>query len=61
MQRVEIGMSVHAQDHGLAVNNELLVPVLQGGLHDPGIALRPIVSAARDQAHTIAVVLRLTR
>src|SRR6476659_5304234 len=29
----------------------------QGGLDDPGISLGPIVSAARDQPHTIAVAL----
>jgi hypothetical protein len=36
---------------------KLLVSVLQRGLDDPGIALGPIVSAARNQPHAIAIAL----
>jgi hypothetical protein len=57
MERVEIGDSVDAENDGLAVDDELLCPVLQRGLDDPGITLRPIVAAARDQPHAIAVAL----
>jgi len=46
-------------DHhdGLAIDHELLDAVLQGGLGDPGIALRPVI-APGDQADTIAVTLK---
>ena len=37
VQRVEIGDAIDAEDHRLAVDNELLVSVLQRGLDDPGI------------------------
>jgi hypothetical protein len=36
MQRVEIGNAVNAEHHGLTVDDELLAPVLQRGLDDPG-------------------------
>jgi hypothetical protein len=39
VQCVEIGDAVHAKDHRFAVDDELLVPVLQRGLDDPRIAL----------------------
>jgi hypothetical protein len=35
-----------------AVDGELLVSVLQRGLDDPGIALQPVIPAARN-CHTI--------
>jgi hypothetical protein len=57
MQRVEIGDAVDGKDDGLAIDDELLVSVLQRRLDDPRIALSPIVSAARDQTHAIAVAL----
>ena len=57
MQRVEIGISVHAQDHGLTVEHELLLPVLQGGFSDPGEALGPVIPATRDQSRAAAVAL----
>src|ERR1700742_3114467 len=57
MERIEIGDSVHAENDGLAVDDELLMSVLQCRLDDPRIALRPIVAAARDQPHAIAVAL----
>jgi hypothetical protein len=41
----------------LAVDNELLASVFQCGLDDPGIALRPVVTAAGDQPNATAVAL----
>ena len=29
---------------------------LEGGLHDPGIALRPVMPVAREQADAIAII-----
>ena len=57
MQLIEIGDAVNAEDDGLAIDDELLVAVFQRGLDDPGIAFGPVVSAARDQPHAIAVAL----
>ena len=42
MQRVEIGDTIDAKHHGLAVDHELLGPVLQGGLDDPWIPAGPV-------------------
>jgi len=44
MQSVEIGVSIDAQDNRLAIDDEMLLAVLQRSLNDPGEALRPIVS-----------------
>jgi hypothetical protein len=60
MQRVEIGDAIEAKDDGLAID-ELLVAVLQSGFDDPGIALGPVVSAARDQSHAVAIALTRNR
>jgi len=57
MQGVEIGDAVSAKHHGLAVNDELLVPVLQCRLDDPGKSLRPVVTAPRNQPNAIAAAL----
>lgn len=55
MQRVEIRDAVEAEDDGLAIDDELLLPVLQRGLYDPRIALGPVITVAGDQPHTIAI------
>jgi hypothetical protein len=57
MQGIEIGITVNAQDDCLAIDDELLLPVLQGSFNDPGKALCPIVSASGNQPHPIAVAL----
>jgi hypothetical protein len=57
VQRVEVGDAVDAEDDRLAIDDELLVSVLQRGLDDPEIALGPVVSAPRDQPHAIAGAL----
>jgi hypothetical protein len=45
MEHVEIGDAVDTEHHGLAVDDEML-PALQRGFGDPGIALRPIAAIA---------------
>jgi hypothetical protein len=57
MQRVEIGITVNAQDDRLAIDDELLLAVLQRSFNDPGEALCPVVSASGNQRHPIAVAL----
>jgi hypothetical protein len=57
MQRVEIGDPVDAQDHGLAIYDELLAAVPQRRLSDPGEALGPVVAAPGDQSNPGAVAL----
>src|SRR5450755_3376751 len=37
----------------------MLHPVLQCGLNDPRIGLGPVIAVAGDQAHAVAVALRL--
>jgi hypothetical protein len=48
MQRVPIGIAINALNHGFAINDEMLPPVLQGSFGDPWKALGPIIPAARD-------------
>jgi hypothetical protein len=36
----------------------MLDPVLERALDNPGIALRPVVTAARDQPHAVAVAFK---
>jgi hypothetical protein len=57
MQSVEIGDAVDAEHHGLAINDELPLPVLQRSLDDPGIALSPIKTVPGKQARPIAVAM----
>src|SRR4029077_19707711 len=57
MQSIEVGHTVNAEHHGLAIDNELLHAVLQRSLGDPWIALGPVVAVAGDQPHAIAVAL----
>jgi hypothetical protein len=47
MKRVEIRDVVNAEYDGFTIEDKLLVPVLQRGLDDPRITLRPVVAAAR--------------
>jgi len=49
--------AVHTQDDCLAIDDELLLAVLQRSLNDPGEALCPIVSASGNQPHPITVAL----
>ena len=44
--------------HRLAIDHELLVAVLAGGLDDPRIPVGPVVAAAGDQAHAVATALQ---
>src|SRR5262249_204521 len=48
---------IHARDHGLAIDDKPLLPVLQRGFDDPRISLRPVIAAPGDQTHAIAVPL----
>ena len=49
---------IDAEHHNLAVDHELLHAVLARRFDDPRIAVGPIVAAARDQAHAVAVALK---
>jgi hypothetical protein len=40
MQRLEIGDPVESEQHGLPIDDELLMPVLARGLDDPRIAVQ---------------------
>ena len=57
MQGVEIGIAVNAQDDGLAIDDKMLLPVLQRRFNNPGVVLCPIVSTTSNQPHAIAVAL----
>ena len=45
VERIEVGDTVDAQHHGLAIDDELPVPVLQRGFHDPRVSADPVASA----------------
>jgi hypothetical protein len=55
VQRVEVGDAVDPKHNGLAVDDELIVIILQCGLDDPGIAAAPVVAVPGKQAHARAV------
>ena len=57
VQGIEIGNAIDAEDDSLAIDDELLLSILECGFHDPRIAIGPVVAIAGDQAHTIAVAL----
>jgi hypothetical protein len=48
MKRLKIRDAVDAENDGLAVDDEMLLPVLQRGFDDPGIALGPVIAVAGD-------------
>jgi hypothetical protein len=55
VQTVEVGDAVNAEQHRLAVNDELALSVLARGLDDPRKALGIVVTAPADQAHAVTV------
>lgn len=57
MQSIEIGTAINSEDDGLAVNDEILLPVAEGGLDDPRITAGPVITVAGEQAHPITVAL----
>jgi hypothetical protein len=58
VQRVEVGIAREPEHHGLAVQHEVCLPDLARDLDDPGVAVGPVVAAAGDQAHAIAIALQ---
>ena len=58
-------MAVDAEDHGLAVDDELLLTVLQRGLNDPGVRLvqswprrvKTLTASLEVDLHAVAVEL----
>src|SRR5437870_1722809 len=58
VERVEIGKAIGAKYHSLAIDHEMLLPVLEGRLDDPRIAACPVIAVACDQAHAVAVALQ---
>jgi hypothetical protein len=55
MQAIEVGSAIGAEQHGLAVDHELLRPVLQRGFHDPQESFCPVVTVACEQAHAVVL------
>jgi hypothetical protein len=58
VQGVEVGDTIDAQDHGLAIDDEPLVPVPERAFDDQGITVGAVVTAASDQPDAIAVPLQ---
>jgi hypothetical protein len=54
---MEVRIPINPQDDSLAIYDEMLLPVFQRAFNDPGIALAPVETAFRDQAHAITVAL----
>jgi len=59
MQGVEIGNAIDAEDDGLAIDDELLDPILEGGFRDPGY--RPVQSYPLRVIRRTRSPLRSTR
>jgi hypothetical protein len=57
VQAVEIGATVDAEQHGLAVDHEASVPASKRGLGDERKSVAPIVTVAREQPNALAVAL----
>jgi hypothetical protein len=55
MQSIEISDAIDSQDDRLAIDDELLAPVPQGRLGDPREPFGPVMAAAGDQPHAVAV------
>ena len=55
MQCAEVGDAIDTEHDSLAVNDELLMPVLKRRLDDPGIAIGPVVRASGNQAISVAL------
>jgi len=45
-----LGDAIDTEHDRLAINDELLMPILARRLNDPGVAIGPIVVASGDQA-----------
>jgi hypothetical protein len=54
-QRIEVGDAIHPKDIGLAVDDEVLLPVLQSILGDQGISPGPVTAVAGQQAHAFVL------
>ena len=52
-----IGNAVDAKNYRLAIDDELLNPVLQRGFDNPWITPGPVIAVARDQPRAVAVAL----
>jgi hypothetical protein len=57
VQAIEIGDAVHPEQLSLAIDDELGLPDLPGGLHDPRIPAGPVVAALAEQPHPVADAL----
>jgi len=55
VQCAEVGDGIDTEHDSLAVNDELLMPVLKRRLDDPGIAIGPVVRASGNQAISVAL------
>lgn len=55
MQRIEIRHAINAQDHRLAIDDELFDPIFKRGFHYPRISLGPVVSVAGEQPDAITI------
>jgi hypothetical protein len=57
MKRLKIRDAVDAENDGLAVDDEMLLPVLKSGFDNPWVAACPVIAIAADQSHAITVAL----
>ena len=49
VERVEVGNAIDAEHHRLAIEDEMLLPVLQRALDDPREAAGPLMAVPRDR------------
>ena len=55
VKSVEVGEAIDAEDHRFAIDDEVLLSVLQRGLGNPRIALASIRAVAREQPHALVL------
>src|SRR6516225_8014178 len=53
----QAGDAVDPQDHGLAVDDEMLLPDLARGLDDPRVTIGPVAAVHGEQAYALALPL----
>jgi len=58
MQRVKVGIAVDAAHDRLAIDDEVVLPVLPRRLDYPWVALCPVIPAFSDQPYALAVALQ---
>jgi hypothetical protein len=55
LPEIEVGDAIDPEHDGLAVDDKMLLPVLERSFGDPGIAPRPVMAAFGDEPHAVVL------